>query len=161
MSKSEQHQATMGRKNVKPYICKPHTILIIEYANVKTMLSGHSLLAQLDHMDPSRYKAVVIFNRACDLAYAVAQRGHETMIIPHGGGNFFKRAWQYGKLPFILFSLTKRVKPALIHANNVMAGRDAMVLKILTGLPVVIQIRNIGLPPRTAPFVLRADMALN
>jgi len=41
-----------------------------------------------------------------------------------------------------------------------MAGRPAILLKALTGLPVIVHIRNTGFFPRTAPLVLRADQFL-
>lgn len=135
----------------------PRAVLVIDYHNVSTMWSGHSLLAQLDHMDAMRYKAVVVFNRPCDMEREVAQRGIETVVIPYGGGSVLKRGWQYGRLPLSLWALARRVKPALIHANNALAARPAMALKALTGLPVVVQLRNIDLPPRTATMVLKAD----
>jgi len=108
-------------------------------------------------MDPKRYKAVVVFNRPCDAERAVAQRGIGTFIIPHGGGNLWKRIWEYGTLPIKLWLLTRRIKPSLIHADNVMAGRPAVVLGFMTGLPVIVHIRNIGLFTRTAFFVFRAN----
>jgi glycosyltransferase involved in cell wall biosynthesis len=135
----------------------PRTVLIFDYNNIPTMLSGHSLLALLDHMDPSRYNAVVVFNRPCDAERAVVQRGIETAIIQYGGGNPLLRIWQYGRLPFALWLFLRKIKPALIHANSDIAGRPAIALKFLTGLPVIVHIRNIGLTSRTAPFVLRAD----
>lgn len=147
----------MNKTKMNPSMPAPRTVLILDYNNVPTMLSGHSLLALLDHMDPSRYNAVVVFNRLCDAEQAVAQRGIQTVIIPYGGGSPLLRLWQYGRLPLALWSVLRRVKPAIIHANSDIAGRPAIALKCLTGSPVIVHIRNIGLTIRTAPFVLRAD----
>lgn len=138
----------------------PKTVLILDYNNVPQMLSGHSLIAFLRHLDSSRYRAVVVFNRIGEYSAAASRSAAETIILPHGGGNLLKRTWQYGRLVLSLWLLARRVRPCLIYANNVMAARPAVVLKALTGLPVIVHIRNTGFYPRTAPLALRADQFL-
>jgi glycosyltransferase involved in cell wall biosynthesis len=136
----------------------PRRVLIVDYNVTATMLSGHSLLALLDNLDPSRYQAMVVFNRLADVQRAVEKRGIPTAIIPHGGGNPARRVWQYAQVPLQLGRIAKKFRPALVHANNAMAGRTAMALKLFTQLPVIVHLRNIGeCHPRIAPFVLRAD----
>lgn len=132
-------------------------VLIIQYNVGPEMLSAYSLLALLDHLDRLRYGAVVVFNRSCDAERAVAQRGIDTFIFQHGGGHMLRRIWEYGKLPLMLWNLARRVRPSIIHADNVMAGRPAVVLSLLTGLPVIVHLRNIGLFRRTSSFIFRAD----
>lgn len=136
---------------------EPRTVLILDYNVTATMLSGHSLLCLLDHLDRSRYVPVVVFNRPAEVERAVSARGVEAVVVPHGGGSWLRRGWEYGRLPFALGSIARRTKPSLVHANNAMAARAAIALKTVTGLPVLVHIRNIGLHPRVAPFVLRAD----
>lgn len=135
----------------------PSTVLIIDYNTVPQMLSGHSLITLLRHLDSSRYRAVVVFNRAGEYSAATSKLAVKTIILAHGGGSLVKRAWQYGCLAPKLWSLARRVKPCLIYANNVMAARPAVLLKALTSLPVIVHIRNVGLFPRTSPFVRHAD----
>ena len=50
-----------------------------------------------------------------------------------------------------------RYKPKLIHANNVMSGRVAIIFKFIFKIPILIHLRNNKLPPRTIPFIKNAD----
>jgi len=136
---------------------RPKRVLIIDYNVVSAMLSGHSLLTLIDQLDPARYVVATVFNRPCAAEKAVAARGNTTFIVPHGGGSLAKRCWQYGTLPGKLWRIAQALQPDIIHANNVMAARPAMLLKALTATPVVVHVRNTGLLPRFRQMMFRAD----
>ncbi len=138
----------------------PRTVFIFDYLVVDAMLASHALTTLLRNLDECRYRPVVILNRACELQTALQTAGVVTYVLPHGGGHFITKLWQYGSFVYKAVRLARLSQPALFYANNALAGRDAMLTKVFFNVPVAVMLRNIGMFPRGRRFLFRANRFL-
>ncbi len=137
--------------------CIKPKIFIFDFNIVPEILSGYSLLSQLKYHDFDKLDIVVILNRECDLTIELEKLKVKYKIITYGRQTIIEKISDYGTLPFKLLYLYYKYRPIMVHANNAMAGRAAMIFKYLFNIPVLVQIRNNTLPPRTLSLISRAD----
>jgi glycosyltransferase involved in cell wall biosynthesis len=120
------------------------------YSASATLWSEYSLISFIKYLDTSRYRPIVVFNQESRVREILTGRGVLTAIVPHGRNGWGRGLLDYLCLPLRVFFLARRYSPSLIYADNIMAGRVGVVLKVLTGCPLIVQVRNCNLPPRTA-----------
>lgn len=133
-------------------------ILIMDYNIVYDILSGYSVLNQVLTDIKSDY--VFLFNRNCQLQDLLIEKGYVTYIVPYGRQGGVNKIFDYGLLLFKAAKVILKEKPNIIHANNALSGRLAVVCSLLLNVPSVVQIRNVGLPRRTSFFLKRANRIL-
>jgi len=127
--------------------CAKKTILILDFNVVYELLAGVSVLSHVQN-DPV-YNYEVVFNQSCALEDALQDSGVSTHRLPFASSN---RAIQLLNLIFLIpriIYLFLKIRPDLVHANNVLAARFGVIFKILFRTPLITHIRNVGLPPRT------------
>tara|TARA_B110000879_G_scaffold137574_1_gene179493 strand:- start:1458 stop:2567 length:1110 start_codon:yes stop_codon:yes gene_type:complete len=123
------------------------TILILDFNVVYELLAGVSVVTLLQN-DPI-YNYEVVFNQNCALEDTLQDFGVTTHRLPFAASN---RAIQFLNLIFLIpriIYLFLKIRPDLVHANNVLAARFGVIFKILFRTPLITHIRNVGLPPRT------------
>ena len=70
-------------------------------------------------------------------------------MIPFNSKNILKKIFDIVFVIPRIIMLHRKVKPDLLHANNILAARFAGIYKILFRTPLLTHIRNSHLPPRT------------
>ena len=135
----------------------PRTVFIFDYLVVDAMLSSHALTTLLRNLDERRYRPVVILNRACELQAALKTAEVATYVLPHGGGHFITKLWQYSSFVYKAVRLARLSQPALFYADNALAGRDAMLTKMFFNVPVAVMLRNIDMFPTGRRLLFKAN----
>ncbi len=135
----------------------PQPVLVIDYNLDRRLLSGHSLLAQIDNTDPERYRFIVVLNRSTELLYELEKRNIDVHTIPFGGGRLLRKTTDYGLAVLRIGRLIRNYRVRIVHANNVMAGRIAIACRGLLPILCLVHIRNCDIPAQVRPFINRAD----
>lgn len=127
-------------------------VLVIDFNIVYPVLSGYSLLNQIKTDKSSDY--VFIFNFKSQLYEILCSLGYKCYVVEHGRSSGWKKIIEYSLVLFKTLIIAKYEKPTLVHANNALAGRLAVLIAKILCIPSLVQIRNTGFPPRTN-FILK------
>lgn len=123
-------------------------VLIFDFNIVYELLAGSSVLAHLKN--DTKYEYQVVFNQECALEDKLRDLGFKTHRLPFASANKIKQLIDLIFLIPRLIYLNRKVRPDLLHANNILAARFAIIYKILFRTPLITHIRNSHLPPRTS-----------
>lgn len=123
-------------------------VLIVDFNIVRDMLSGKSVL-DFAMRAPKSVEFQFFFNRTCDLSDELINNGFKCTIFEYGvEASRFLRVFSFLGAVVRMAVLTLKIKPDVLHANNLMSGRLVSLVGKLTRTPSVVQLRNPYVPAR-------------
>ena len=118
---------------------KPATILYVAWA---PFFSGaeRALLVLVEHLDPEKYRPVVVVGTDGELAAELRSRGIQTVHLPIVYADFRKfLSWPAAVSRFVL--LARREGAVFVHANDLPSFQPAGYAARVLGLPAITHVR--------------------
>lgn len=126
---------------------KKKKVLIFDFNILYDLLSGGSVITQIQNDDIYQYE--VVFNRSCELEKLLKKIGIKTYRLNfHPSNKMIQVINMIYLLPKML-CIYLLSRPDLVHANNVMAARFGAIFSYIFKVPLLVHLRNVGFPPRS------------